>query len=883
MSPKLNVRRPAAFTQFHKAAINQGIHERIEERARLHPDSLAISTQDGPLTYAQLNSAANCIAEAIRSTAGDRLAQVVVLQPHTAEFVISVLACLKAGKAYVPFDPAFPPERLRAMQENADPVLLLADEARLELAGDLARGRFPVLNTAEIERHADAPNPRLACDPGQRAYILYTSGSTGRPKGIAFLHRNLLHTTMCLTNALYFSPTDRVTWLHSGAFAASVVDLYCCLTNGAGLCPWDVKARGFVGLSDWLVNERVTTLQWIPSAFRHFLRTAPEGFVYDGLRLVVLASEPLTIREVNLFKKYFPTDATLINQVGTSESYNYRVYAIRHDSRLEGGSVPGGYQVCEDREVLILDDAGRRTPLGAVGEIAVKSRYMSAGYWRDEVLTAAKFAPIDDNIPVYRTGDLGKLEPDGCLIHLGRKDFQVKVRGYRVELAEVEEALTSVPGIADSLAWVVQDQLGEDRLVGYVILAEKSKFDQRAVESALQSRLPDYMVPRHYVVLSALPTLPTGKIDRGALPNPFQHRQEVSADSSGGVNEHDTIALFQELLQIRDVNAESNFLDCGGDSLLAAVLLQKVHHVSGTEISLERFLESPTPGALAGLISEISGNGSGGDRLSALPDMRLPWRRARSAPIAIDFARSGAAASSETERSAPKRTSLLNLVIIGAGQFGREVFTWASQAIATGLPFRIKGFLDDRPDALNGYNYNVKILGNVDSYTISEGDVFVIAIGNPVSKVRSSTRIIENGGLFVNIIHPLANIGHNVRLGTGIVLAPFSSVTSDITIGDHVSIGAFSNVGHDVVIGDWCQISSHCGLNGASSLGDGVFVGSHACMLPRVRVASWAHVGAGSVVVRNVESYTRVFGNPAAPIGKVGGPQVCEGVEARHA
>jgi sugar O-acyltransferase (sialic acid O-acetyltransferase NeuD family) len=214
----------------------------------------------------------------------------------------------------------------------------------------------------------------------------------------------------------------------------------------------------------------------------------------------------------------------------------------------------------------------------------------------------------------------------------------------------------------------------------------------------------------------------------------------------------------------------------------------------------------------------------------------------------------------------------LNLVIIGAGQFGREVFTWAAQAIASGLSLRIKGFLDDRLDALTGFDYDVKVLGNVSTYAIADGDVFVNAIGNPVYKVRSSARIIESGGAFVNIIHPLANIGHNVRLGTGIVLAPFSSVTSDVTIGDHVSIGAFSNVGHDVVVGDWCQISSHCGLNGVSSLGEGVFVGSHGCVLPRVQVGRWAHVGAGSVVVRNVEPFTRVFGNPAAHIGRVESP-----------
>jgi sugar O-acyltransferase (sialic acid O-acetyltransferase NeuD family) len=189
--------------------------------------------------------------------------------------------------------------------------------------------------------------------------------------------------------------------------------------------------------------------------------------------------------------------------------------------------------------------------------------------------------------------------------------------------------------------------------------------------------------------------------------------------------------------------------------------------------------------------------------------------------------------------------------------------------------------LDDRPDALQGFDYDAKVLDSVDTYEIAESDVFISAIGNPKYKVRCSAHVIENGGMFVNVIHPLANVGHNVRLGTGIVLAPFSSITSDVTIGDHVSIGAFSNVGHDVVVGDWCQISGHCGLNGGSSLGDGAFLGSHACILPKVKVGGWAHVGAGSVVVRNVDPFTRVFGNPAAAIGTVGSPPTPAGLPRR--
>ncbi len=211
------------------------------------------------------------------------------------------------------------------------------------------------------------------------------------------------------------------------------------------------------------------------------------------------------------------------------------------------------------------------------------------------------------------------------------------------------------------------------------------------------------------------------------------------------------------------------------------------------------------------------------------------------------------------------------LVIIGAGKLGREAFTWATQAAAQGTPWRVKGFLDDRSHALDGFDYQAKILGEVLSYRIEENDVFIGAVGDPRDKVKYYSPILNKGGCFINLIHPSANIGKNVRLGTGIIMAPFSLVTCDAEIGNHVSVGAMSHVGHDTKIGDWCQISSQCGINGNASLGEGAFLGSHACIIPGVKVGAWAYVGAASNVLKNVKPGIKVFGNPAIPVGLVKG------------
>lgn len=836
---RLFVTRPADFRYFHKEAIAQGIHQRIEQQAALLPHNIALKTADASCSYRELNGFANSIAAEILSIAGTELAQVGILQPNSPGMIVSIVACMKARKAYVPLDPTFPKSRLQIMLEDSDPVLLLTDDEHSEFARELAGPRTRILNVDRIRRYADAANPGVHCDPLDRAYILYTSGSTGRPKGIAFLHRNLLHTTMCLTNELFFSPSDRVTWLHSASFSASVVDIYCALMNGATLYPWDAKHCGFTGLADWIAQQRVTTFQWIPSAFRQFLRTVPADFVFENIRIVVMASEPLTIREVELFRRHFPHGSHIVNQVGTSESYNYRLCPVDHRMTIPGATVPGGYAVSEDREVVILDDNRRPLPMGETGEIGIRSDYMSAGYWGDEALTRQKFVHLDgDSVPVYLTGDLGRLEPDGCLMHGGRKDSQVKIRGYRVELAEVDHVLSSAPGVADSATAVVKNRMGADQLVGYIVLAGGDHFRQREVAQHVSSRLPDYMVPREYVVMNSLPTLPAGKIDRNALPNPFQ-APEVARTRV----EQELTELFSELLHLQEVGPDLNFLNSGADSLTTAVLMARIQKSFGIEIRIDDFLASPTVAHLAKLIQE--------------PEKSA---RRQQAPSVIGH-----------RPSQPSREPFgtKDLIIVGAGMLGREAANWAMQAIAAGSAMRLKGFLDIRPDILNGFRYDIPIVGSTDTYEIQEGDVFLSAIGNPKEKRRACAQLLNRGARFMNLIHPLAVTGQNVDLGTGVLLSAFTSVTCDARVGNHVDLGTFSNLGHDTGVGDWCHISSHCGLNGGAVLEEGVFLGSHVCVLPGVRIGAWAYVGAGSVVARDVAPGTKVFGNPAVEIGRV--------------
>lgn len=213
--------------------------------------------------------------------------------------------------------------------------------------------------------------------------------------------------------------------------------------------------------------------------------------------------------------------------------------------------------------------------------------------------------------------------------------------------------------------------------------------------------------------------------------------------------------------------------------------------------------------------------------------------------------------------------TIQHLIVVGAGKFGREVLTWANQAIRKGSPWRIKGFLDDRPDILHGFGCAEPILGSVEDYEPETGDAFLCAVGEPVLKRHYCSLLEAKGAKFATLIHPTALVGRDVRIGEGSILGPYTQLSCDIQLGKHVFLGTFSSAGHDTVIGNWSQISGHCGINGNAVLEDGVFLGSHACILPSARIGAWAYVGAGSVVLRRVKPFTKVFGNPATQIGTV--------------
>ena len=597
------------FEPFDRSEIQQPIHRRFEKIAARFGNRVAINDSERVVTYEALNNAANHIAQAIQRGVGQHSGQIAFVLDNDARAIQALLGILKSGRAYVPLDPLFPKDRLTYMCSFAETRTVITDHAHRDFAREIAGPNVPLLLLEDIDLAPAAANPEMATDPLATAYLLFTSGSTGKPKGIAFAHRNLLHTTMCLINNLHITPEDRLTQLHSTSFAASVVDIYCSLLAGASVYPWEVKTRGTGGLAEWLTQEEITSVQWIPTPLRHLLEPLEPGKYFGSVRLLVMASEPLTRREYDLYSRHFPDQCLLVNQMGTSESYNYYLFFANKETTFEGSVVPAGYPVSEDREVLLLDENRQPVAPGELGEIAIRSRYMSLGYWQNPEQTARVFLPdgTDPESRIYLTGDLGRRREDGCLLHLGRKDFQVKIRGYRIELPEVELAVKKLDSIRDVAVMARHDHKDELKLVAYYIA--KAGMDPNVTElrRQLMDKLPDYMIPNLFIRVQEFPMTPSGKLDKNALPSLAGSRPVLENDlvAARNATEGVLVEIWRKVLGQNEIGVTDNFFELGGDSLQAAQVLHLIHERCGVDLDYMSLIQAPQIKGLAELVEGL--------------------------------------------------------------------------------------------------------------------------------------------------------------------------------------------------------------------------------------------------------------------------------------
>jgi len=595
------------YTVFIDGEIEQSIPDRFENQVRLCGDRLAIKSEKVSFSYDSLNQTANRLARKILAVRGDGIEAVALMFEHDGGVLAAMLGVLKTGKFYLVLDPSYPSDRLAYMLADSGADLVITDTKNLPIAAQLSEGRKETVNLDHLDDSLSNENLSLNISPNALAMLLYTSGSTGQPKGVMHSHKNVLVEARNLTNAWGISRHDRWLLYTSMSFANSVRTIYGAFLNGSAVFPYDLKEKGFGELADWLLCNKITLMRSLPTTFRNFMATLPGEQTFPDIRILAVGGEPMTRADVDFFNQHFCSPCVLVHGLGPTECFMVCWNYVPHGSQVEESKLPIGYPL-QDKEVLLLDESGRQVATGEVGEICVKSRYIALGYWRDLDRTKAVFRPdpLGSAARIYRTGDLGVRAQNGCLTHVGRHDFQMKIRGFRIDAAEIEAALRTIDGIKDAVVVGREDALEEVRLIAYFVPASRPVITATQIRMRLARVIPDYMIPAAFVCIAEIPQTPNGKIDRIHLPLPSGERPtlDVPFAPAGTNTEKELSQLWSEVLAIDRVGVHDDFFELGGNSLTATRIISRVLQKFQLELPIKAIFDTPTVAGMALVIEQ---------------------------------------------------------------------------------------------------------------------------------------------------------------------------------------------------------------------------------------------------------------------------------------
>ena len=582
--------------------------------AGLHSESIALSMGDQHLTYAELEAKSNSLAVRLIA-AGVRLeSRVGICMERSLEMVIGILGILKAGGAYVPLDPNYPQGRLEYMIRDSEIQAMVCE---CDTASRFANfeGQLTTVSPNEnsgIENHGV---PEVLIPPDAAAYVIYTSGSTGLPKGCVLTHANVVRLFLCCESLYSFTSNDVWTLFHSISFDFSVWEIWGALLYGGRIVVVSyATSRSPKDFWDLLINDGVTVLNQTPSAFRQLMQFEPESSIDRlCLRYVIFGGEALEPRILRTwFQRHGDSKPELINMYGITETTVHVTYRklTTHDAAI-GGS-PIGIPL-PDLSIYLLDEAGVPVPIGVEGEIYVYGPGLARGYLNRAELTDARFVrtPFLKCPPglFYRSGDLARWNDDGSLEFLGRIDKQVKIRGHRVELGEIEAATGEFPGVATCA--VIACEIGDDdtRLICYIVAASNSTIRQVELDQHLRQRLPIYMVPSAYVQIPYIPLTVNGKVDRTALPAPDGSLESWGTPFTKPQTplEECLASIWCEILRLDRVGIHDNFLHLGGHSLLAMRVTSQLSVQLGRDVPVRWLFEFPTIAELSKRIERQEG------------------------------------------------------------------------------------------------------------------------------------------------------------------------------------------------------------------------------------------------------------------------------------
>lgn len=584
------------------------LHQLFEMQAEHSPESIAIRVDEQCLSYRHVNEQANRVAYYLHQQGVVADTVVGLFIDRSATMVIAMLGILKAGGAYLPLDPDYPSDRTASILAESGVSLVVSCS---HLTENLPHQN---INVICLDREQDKigrqrhTNPNFPITVDHLAYVIYTSGSTGTPKGVMIPHTGICNQLFWRQTTFPLAPSDRVLQNISFSFDPSVWQIFWPLSCGAQIVlPKPGGQRDIAYLAELITREQVTILALVPSVLKVFLAQTKDA-QGTPLRHVFCGGEALPTTLQNLFINKFGAATQLHNVYGPTEASIDATYWTCQLG-LETAIAPIGRPIA-NAEAYILDEHLQPVATGDSGELYLGGQGLARGYLRRPDLTAARFIPhpysSDPQTRLYKTGDLVRCRPDGNLEFLGRLDSQVKVRGFRIELQEIEVALIQHRSVAECVVLVAQADTENPYLAAYIVTANSHRPTAQELASFLRDKLPEYMVPAHFVFLEELPLNANGKIDKKKLPEPNLNHQTFEHDVIQPRNETELklTQIWRQDLQLELIGVTDSFFELGGNSLLAASMLIEVENVFGRAVSLGSFFQMPTIEALANALQE---------------------------------------------------------------------------------------------------------------------------------------------------------------------------------------------------------------------------------------------------------------------------------------
>ncbi len=590
----------------HAYPYDKCVHELFEAQVERTPSAIAVVADDRQLTYAELNERANQLARFLRRFGIGPDSLVGLCVDRSLEMIVGVLGILKAGAGYVPMDPTYPAERLAFMLQDANVFVLLTQSHLLDQLPAHNGPRLSLDSDWDVIAKERRDNLAAWANPANLAYVIYTSGSTGKPKGVMIHHRGLVNYLAWATETYEVAAGCGAPVHSSFSFDLTITSLFTPLMVGRSIF---LVADGIENLVEALLaRDNYSLVKITPAHLRALAELMPADQVRGRVRALVIGGEALHLESLAFWRTHAPL-TRLINEYGPTETVvGCCVYEVSDDDPVSG-PVPIGTPVANS-QLYVLDESLQPVEKGGTGELYIGGDGVGLGYLNRRQLTDDRFIPdpFSRNFRgrLYRTGDLARSNDAGNLVYLGRIDNQVKIKGFRIELDEVETILNQLAGVRECAVVAREDATGEKRLIAYVVTdAAQSEVDE--MRKTMKTKVPDYMVPSTFVKMASLPLTTNGKVDRQVLPAPDrkQNGGTENCATRHSQAEKTLMKIWAEVLKVERVGLNDNFFDLGGDSILGTLILARAAQ-AGVKFSPRQLFEHQTIAALTNVTSQAN-------------------------------------------------------------------------------------------------------------------------------------------------------------------------------------------------------------------------------------------------------------------------------------